>query len=170
MSDETTVWEGSSSQVVNLPVFLLCGLLIGVFIGAAGLVATTKGPPMVSIVLAALSIAPLLYALLRAWQTKCRLYRVTTERLRISSGILTRRTDEVELYRVKDYVLFEPFFLRVFGLADLVLKTDDAVNPNVLLRAIPGGQALKDQIRRHVEVCRDKKRVRVTEFDQGPTG
>jgi hypothetical protein len=41
----------------------------------------------------------------------------------------------------------------------------DEANPTVMLRAIPGGKNLRDEIRKNVEICRDRKRVRVAEFD-----
>jgi hypothetical protein len=63
------------------------------------------------------------------------------------------------------YELQEPFVLRLFGLGNLVLLTHDESNPTVVLRAIPGAKALRDQIRQHVEECRDKKRVRVAELE-----
>ena len=166
MSDETTIWEGSSSQVLNLPVFVVCGLLVGILLGAA-LLAGNRAGPLTPIILASAAILPILFALYRVVKIKSRRYIVTSERLRIREGILSKRTDEVELYRVRDYVLVEPLSLRFFGLSDLALVTDDTVNPNVLLKAIPQAQALKDQIRQNVEICRDKKRVRVTEWEGG---
>jgi uncharacterized membrane protein YdbT with pleckstrin-like domain len=164
MSDETTIWEGSPSQVLNLPAFIFCGLLVGILLGAAVLVKNQFGP-IVPIALASAAILPILYALWRFIKTNSRHYTVTTERVRIREGILSKTTNEVELYRVRDYVLVEPLSMRLFGLADIVLATDDQINPSVTFKAIPGAQALKDQIRQHVEVCRDKKRVRVTEWE-----
>ncbi len=164
MSDESTIWEGSPSQVLNLPVFILCGLLVGILLGAAVLVHNQFGP-IAPIALASAAILPVLSALWRFVKIHSRHYTVTTERVRIREGILSKTTNEVELYRVRDYVLVEPLSLRFFGLADLALATDDQINPTVLFKAIPEAQKLKDQIRQHVEVCRDKKRVRVTEWE-----
>jgi uncharacterized membrane protein YdbT with pleckstrin-like domain len=169
MSDETTIWEGSSSQALNLPAFVLCGLMVGIMLGSAVLVGNRFGP-LTPTILASAAILPILYALFRVVVIKSRHYTITTERLRIRQGILSKRTDEVELYRVRDYVLVEPLSLRFFGLSDLVLTTDDTNNPSIVLKAIPQAQALKDQVRQHVEVCRDKKRVRVTEWEGDHTG
>ena len=41
----------------------------------------------------------------------------------------------------------------------------DDQNPNIYLKAIPDGKGLRDQIRKHVELCRDRKRVRVSELE-----
>lgn len=168
MSEETRIWEGSSSQIVNLPVFLVCGLAIGACIGAAILVGQNSGP-VGPLVLGGLALLPLVYALYRALQTKCLRYEITTERIRLRQGILTKRTDEIELYRIKDYVVVEPLSLRIFGVSNLTLVTVEDANPNVMLRAIPDAHGLKDKIRDRVEVCREKKRVGITEFEaDGP--
>src|ERR1700733_7712905 len=37
------------------------------------------------------------------------LYTITPEVIRISRGIFFKRTDQVELFRVKDYIITQPF-------------------------------------------------------------
>jgi uncharacterized membrane protein YdbT with pleckstrin-like domain len=164
MDEETIVWEGSPSQIINLPIYLLCGLGVGILLGGA-MLAAGRVSPLAAYALAGAAIVPLLIGLAQWLRTWCQRYAITTERIRIRQGVLSRKTDAVELYRVKDYVLLEPLALRFFGLSHLVLKTDDDVNPTVVLRAIPRAPALQDQIRKHVEICRDKKGVRITEFE-----
>jgi len=46
-----------------------------------------------------------------------------------------------------------------------VMQTTDDANPKVHIRAIPQASALRDQIRKYVEICREKKHVRITEFE-----
>jgi len=96
---------------------------------------------------------------------KCRVYEVTTERIRVTTGILTRRTDELELYRVKDITLVEPFLLRGFGLGDVEITTNDATTPLLRMEAIRGAKPLREELRKSVEVCRDRKRVRLAELE-----
>jgi membrane protein YdbS with pleckstrin-like domain len=161
-SEETTIWEGNPSQVLNLGVFLLCGLFAGGLIGAA--ILFSLAPP-VPFILAGLAVLPVLYALVSWLQIKCVRYQLTSERLRLRTGVLSRKTDEVELYRVKDYVLIEPLSLRLFGLSNISLTTTDDANPQVLLHAVPEGDSLRDQLRKYVEICRQRKGVRITEFE-----
>ncbi len=122
------------------------------------------GVPMVCIVAGA-AIIPLFIALVKWLQIKFLRYELTTERLRLSRGVLSRSTDQVELYRVKDYILQEPFVLRMVGLGDVVLETTDDSNPTVLLRAIHQPGSVRDQIRKYAEIRRDAKRVRITELE-----
>jgi len=160
MDEEQNVWEGHSSHFINLPVYLLCALAVGALLGGSFFLA----PPL-SFAVAGAAAIPLVIALFKWLDNKCRRYQVTTERLRLSRGILSRKTDEVELYRVKDYVLVEPFWLRLFGLAYIGMQTTDDANPKVHIKAIPQASALRDQIRKYVEICRERKHVRITEFE-----
>ena len=74
----------------------------------------------------------------------------------------SRRTDELELYRVKDTAYEQPFFLRLFSLANIILTTSDVSTPQVMIDAIPAEEArqLRETIRICVEQSRDRTRVR----------
>ena len=164
MEDEQAVWQGNPSQILNLHVFLLCALVAGGLLFAAFFFSATLGAPWMYVV-GGLAVIPLAWAFVRFLQTKFWRYELTSERLRIRQGILSRRTDEIELYRVKDYVLNEPLALRMFGLGDIALTTTDDANRNVLLRAIRRPEALRDEIRKYVEIRRQVKGVRITEME-----
>ena len=65
------------------------------------------------------------------------IYLVTLEYIRITRGIFFKRIDTVELFRVKDYTIEEPFILQILKLMDLQLRTTDPQNPILWLRGIP---------------------------------
>jgi uncharacterized membrane protein YdbT with pleckstrin-like domain len=92
-------------------------------------------------------------------------YELTSQRLRITRGILNRRLDELELYRVKDYVMEQPLLLRVFGLGNITVVTSDATTPTVALRAIAGATDVREKLRNAVQAERDRKRVRELDVD-----
>jgi uncharacterized membrane protein YdbT with pleckstrin-like domain len=85
-------------------------------------------------------------------------YTLTPEILRISRGIFFKRTDQVELYRLKDYVVIRSFLLQMFGLMDVELKGTDPENPVVWLRGIPFSD-LVDTIRNHVQNARGVNKI-----------
>lgn len=140
MSNETEVWSGTPSQVVNLGTFIVCVLLFFLVI-------------------------PVFYALWKWLVVKFTKYELTTERLRTRYGVLNRKTDELELYRVRDYKFDQPLFLRLFSLGNIILTTSDKSHPLVVIRAIPNGEQLREQLRTHVEACRVAKRVREVDFE-----
>ncbi len=140
MADEREVWSGTPSQIVNVGSFILLGLFFWLVI------------PLVMI----------LWKWLAIKNTK---YELTSERLRTSHGILNKKTDELELYRIRDYKLDQPFFLRMFSLSNITLETSDRSDPQIVLQAIPNGEELREKLRTHVEECRTKKRVREVDFE-----
>jgi uncharacterized membrane protein YdbT with pleckstrin-like domain len=85
--------------------------------------------------------------------------------LRIRSGVLNRRLDELELYRVKDYAMEQPLFLRLVGLGNLTIITSDATNPQVVILAIHDVEKVREKLRTAVQSERDRKRVRQLDVD-----
>jgi len=160
---EGVLWRGSPAQLTNIWRYLICVVLIGVFLicGVYGQgMLETAWPLWTGLILAALT---LLYALWHYLQTRYYQYELTNERLRIRSGVLNRQTDELELYRVHDMVLHEPIWYRLFGLGSIQLHTSDETNPELTIRAVRGAQDLRDKLRDNVETMRQKKRVRAIE-------
>jgi len=85
-------------------------------------------------------------------------YLVTPEFVRISQGIFFKRTDQVELFRVKDYIITQSFWLQVFSLMNVELRSTDPVNPILWLCGIPHSD-LVDTIREHVQEGRQHNRI-----------
>src|SRR5688572_17896016 len=109
--EERTLWRGTSSQLVNVPVFVVCGLFFWL-------------------------VVPIFFAIWRWLEVRCTIYELTTQRLRIATGILSQTIDDVELYRVKDHTLQKPFLHRVFNLGNIVLMTSDRTHPEVVIKAV----------------------------------
>ena len=92
-------------------------------------------------------------------------YELDSQRLKIKKGILSQNIEETELYRVKDYSILKPFFLRLFGLGHLVLTTSDKNNKHVRLVAIKDTEKVKDIIRNHVEKARKRTGTKEVDFE-----
>ena len=102
--------------------------------------------------------------LVRFLKTKFTKFEITDERIIEQNGILSRRTDETELYRVKDIRLEEPLFLRMFGLSTIILVTSDKTSPIIKLCGIKNGNDLRKELRVAVEERRDIKGVKETDL------
>ena len=96
--------------------------------------------------------------------TRFTIYELTSQRLKIKSGILNQTINELELYRVRDYRVQKPFILRIFNLGNLVLITSDKINNKILLKAIKDVEKVTDLIRNQVEIARHKTKTRETDF------
>ena len=137
---EEIVWRGTSSQWKNFGLYLLCGLFCWL-------------------------IVPIFFALARYLQTKCKIFELTTQRLKITSGVFTKITETLELYRVKDIEMRQPFLSRLVGIENVQMKTSDASSPFVLIDAVPSSVRLADKLRHQVEIVRQQKRVREIDID-----
>lgn len=134
--DEKIIWEGGPSQWVNFPTFLA-----GIFV---------------------ITIPWVLwrYLVVRFWR-----FEITDHRITIEKGVLSRQSDELELYRVKDIRLHQPFWLRLVGLSNLVLSTSDVSHRTLVIPGVRNGKELRGQLRDAVEKRRDVKGVRETDFN-----
>ena len=132
---EQTVWRGTSSQWKNFGLFILCALFCWL-------------------------IVPIFIALARYLKTKNKVYELTTERLKITEGVFSKVTDTLELYRVKDLEMRQPFLYRLVGIENIQVNTSDVSSPFILIEAIPSTVALADKIRNQVETIRTQKGVR----------
>jgi len=163
MTDETTIFRGSPSLLTRaLPVTLGVVVLAAAL---AGLVWFRDEEPVVFWLLIAVALVAVLFLLFEFLVQRTTVYEVTTQRIRISRGILTRRTEEVELYRANDTALVEPLALRMFGLGTIEVRTMEEGAPVVELVAVSGARRLREDLRTHIEACRDRKRVRMAELD-----
>jgi membrane protein YdbS with pleckstrin-like domain len=155
MSDESHLWKSSSSQWLNAWHFLWAAA------GVIGLVFAAFW----FIPLYAVAPIPVLWAVWRYLVVRTRIYELTSERLRITSGVFNQTVDEVELYRVKDTLMLRPWWMRLIGLSTIVLETSDRSLPKVEIPALPKGSEFRERLRKQVELQRDKKRVRELDFD-----
>jgi uncharacterized membrane protein YdbT with pleckstrin-like domain len=156
MPAETTLWKGCTSQLTHFWTYLFWLLVAGGII-AAGLLLLNP------LIYAGLAV-PALGILVRYVQTRAIVYELTTQRLRKTSGIFSRKLDELELYRVKDSTLEQPLLLRLFGLGNITILSSDVTMPLVQLSAVHGAYDAREKLRVAVETERDRKRVREVEY------
>ena len=156
MSEEV-LWKGRPSQLLNLGRHAL-GVIIAIGVGIGGVFFA----PLWFVL-----PVPLLWMLWNFLVVRCRIYELTSERLRLYEGVLNQKVNELELYRVKDTTLEKPFWLRLFGLATLTLDTSDRSHPKVDIEAVADATTLRETLRKQVEYWRDRKRVREVDFEEG---
>src|SRR5919204_361178 len=153
---EESVWRGRSSQWKNFGRYVLAAAMCAVVVVIFVALSRADSPqirnlsPYVLILLA----VPLFTASVRYLQTKTKMYELTTERIKITEGVLSKVTDTLELYRVKDLETRQPFLYRLVGVENVQLNTSDTSSPFVFIQAVPRGVGLGDKIRNQVEMIR----------------
>jgi len=159
VSEERSLWKGSPSQWLNLGKYS-----VALVIAAAIVIGGVFTGPLLPLVLIALVI-PLAWAIWSYLKVRCQGFELTTERLKITDGVINQHLDEIELYRVKDVLMVRPWWMRITGLASLNLETSDRSLPQLIIPAVKDGVALREELRKQVEIQRDRKRVRETDFE-----
>jgi membrane protein YdbS with pleckstrin-like domain len=162
---ERVIWTAHPSQIINFGAYAACLLLLLLLIPAFYFARQAAHSQYILISLGVIMAIALAFFLIKWIITRARVYQVTTERIKITDGVFNRKTEEVELYRVRDYKLTEPFWLRMFGLGNIVISTTDNSSPTVVLQAVRNANGRREELRKYVELCRDKKRVRITEME-----
>jgi uncharacterized membrane protein YdbT with pleckstrin-like domain len=117
-----------------------------------------RGRPWAKYVLLGLAGAPLLAILWTLMVRKLSIrYRLTTHRLFMDTGILSRSANEVELIRVDDVSVRQNIIQRIFnvGIVTVVSPTDQT-EPRLELLGIENPIEVKEQIRTHVRRRRDR--------------
>jgi len=91
-------------------------------------------------------------------------YEVTSQRVRIERGILSKVKDSIELFRIDHFDLHKPLGMRLAGYCLLHLRSSDSSFETVILYGIPNLENLADTLRE----CslRERTRRRVTTFVQ----
>ena len=91
-------------------------------------------------------------------------FEITTQRVRIERGILSKIKDSIELFRIDHFDLHKPLGMRLAGYSLLHLRSSDASFETLILYGIPNLERLADTLRE----CslRERTRRRVTTFVQ----
>ncbi len=131
MTDETVAWSAHPSQWQNVGWFLLCLLVI-----------------------------PIPFAIWKWLETRNTLFTLTDQRLKFTRGVLSKTTEDLELYRVRDTRFEQTMFERMVGLGEIHLFTTDETSPTIVLPYIEDAEGVREKIRALVEARRDAKRVR----------
>lgn len=130
--EEVTLFEGRPAPIAGIGALLLCIVTIGF---AA------------------------LYYLARAQGV---LYKITTKRVMVERGILSKRLEQVDVYRIKDFVVERPFGQRLLGTGNIQLLTMDPTTQIVNLRNLKTDVVgLYEKLRAAAEAERVRRGVRI---------
>lgn len=122
---EQEVWQGGYSPKAMVGTWLsLTAISLVAFVGT-GLV----DPGLVPTVLGLLMIIWLAAGLVYAWRRFGVHYELTTQRFVHQEGILTRRTDRIEVIDIDDVSFTQGPIERIFSVGTIVLTSSDRTHP-----------------------------------------
>lgn len=91
-------------------------------------------------------------------------YKLTTQRLILTTGLASRRVEEVELYRVKDVTASQGVLGRMLGFGTVLVHGNDASTPRLTMHPINSPMRVKEQIRDGSRATRRTEGVRAVEY------
>lgn len=91
-------------------------------------------------------------------------YRMSDDRLFLSTGLLTTKDDEVLLYRVRDISLTITLWQRIFGVGTVTVNSSDKTLPLLVLKNIKRPRDIKEKIHQQVEEMKMRRRMRIGEI------
>lgn len=93
-------------------------------------------------------------------------YKITTQRIVIERGVFSKRMEQVDLYRVVDYIVERPFGQRIMGTGNIVLEAMDKTTPEIRIDGVKTDVvALYERLRYCTEQEKKKRNVRVLDVE-----
>ena len=94
-------------------------------------------------------------------------YALSEDRLFLETGLLSTKSEEILLYRVRDISLKISLFQRIFGVGTIVVQSSDKSMPTLELKNIKRPRHVKEIIHNAVEEMKIARRMRVGEIMGG---
>lgn len=86
-------------------------------------------------------------------------WTVSSEQIKYKRGILAKRTDYLELYRVIDFNEHQSFLQRITGTKTITIYSGDKSNPRLNIFGQPDSSDITDTIRNLVEKQKENKHI-----------
>jgi hypothetical protein len=90
-------------------------------------------------------------------------YVLTSERIRVDSGLVGRRAEQIELFRVKDVVVAKGLMQRSRGRGDLKIVSTDPSTPALYFQSIEEPDTVAELIRKAARDARRRHGVAMRE-------
>lgn len=86
-------------------------------------------------------------------------YKITNQRIVVNTGLIGKKQEEIELYRVKDYKVTQTLSERLINVGNLIIIAADSTTPRVILSNIKNPNEVKEILRKAVLDCKQKMNV-----------
>jgi membrane protein YdbS with pleckstrin-like domain len=157
-AEEEELWRGHPSQILNLHIYLFWGIVLAVTLIAGMFLADSQMWALAifgAVALVALAQCGWAWFHLRAIE-----YVITSQRVRVVSGLFSKDVQEIELFRVKDTAARQSFLLRLFGLGTITVLSGDEGHPKLVLNGVPRAIEMRERLRQEVLALRQRFGVR----------
>ncbi|KYF86382.1 hypothetical protein BE20_29280 [Sorangium cellulosum] len=91
------------------------------------------------------------------WKRKSLRYKITDRTIDYEAGLLTRRVETLQLWRVHDLDLRQTFMERLLDIAEIRVFTKDASDPELVIRGLPASRELFEALKNAAELARQQR-------------
>ncbi len=156
---EETIFKGTGSQWVNFKVFfigfivLVLGLTLAIYgfgvwkiswVGWTGLIIAFIG---------------LIIPLKSYLRVKYLIYNITTERIEMEQGWLSKSVDNIDMFRITDLRMEQGIIFRMLGIGTVVLISKDATDPELVIAGIRRSREVYERVKKESIRADMKRRV-----------
>ncbi len=157
--DRRTIYEGSPSWKAYLGYYLAAAFGAFLLIAILRLVRTDVSMSEKFLEIIVPIAAATAYGFGIMFYRKSIKFRVTNTVIEFERGLLSKRIDVLQLWRVRDVVYKQSLVDRILGIAHVEIVAQDKTNPDLEIIGMPASRQLFEQIRDSIEIQRQAKNV-----------
>jgi uncharacterized membrane protein YdbT with pleckstrin-like domain len=86
-------------------------------------------------------------------------YKITTRTIDVESGLLSRRIETLQLWKVRDIEFEQTLLDRILNVARIKVYTHDVTNPQLLLSGMPESREVFEKLKDSIELARQSRNV-----------
>jgi len=86
-------------------------------------------------------------------------YRISTRTIDVESGILSKKIETLQLWKVRDIEYNQTMFDRVMNISTIRVIAHDVTDPVVQIYGIPESRSIFDQLKEAIELSRQSRNV-----------
>jgi uncharacterized membrane protein YdbT with pleckstrin-like domain len=90
-------------------------------------------------------------------------YKITERTIDYETGLLSRRIETLQLWRVQDIEFRQSLIQRMLGIAEIHVQTKDASDPDLVLRGLPASREVFEALKDAAELARQQRVVGLVE-------
>lgn len=160
VEERKMLYDGSPSWKAFLGHYLIAGFVAVLLIVILRLVYGAKasvGTKLITVVVP-LGLAAIYGLAMHFYRHSIR-FRVTNTAIEWERGMLSKRIDVLQLWRIKDVAYKQTLVDRILGIAHVDVIASDVTTPDLQIVGLPASRQLFEQLRDSIEIQRQAKNV-----------
>jgi uncharacterized membrane protein YdbT with pleckstrin-like domain len=101
----------------------------------------------------------IVWMLILNWKRKSLRYKITERTIDYETGLLSRRIETLQLWRVQDIDFRQSLIQRMLGVAEIHIFTKDRTDAELVLRGLAGAREVFEELKNAAELARQQRVV-----------